>query len=87
VRENFISMSLKPVAAAVALLACAATAQATTFPVTLTGTVASFTESHFNFGGNHYDRFILPLSGLNPDSAFTASVGDTISSTVTLDAP
>ncbi len=73
--------------AGVAVAAIAATsAQATVYTVNLTGLVSNFSASNFDFGGNHYDRFILsPLSGLDPSNAFTVSQGDTIDATVTLD--
>ncbi len=74
--------------AAVAVLAfSAAQAQAAVFTTSQTGMVADFSESQFDFGGNHYDRFILPLSGLDSTNAFTVSQGDTINATVTLDGP
>lgn len=63
----------------------AASAQATTYDVNLTGSVADFSASQFTFNGDHYDRFILPLSGLDSSNAFTILQGDSIDSTVTLD--
>lgn len=56
-----------------------------TFDISLTGSTANFSESQFDFNGQHYDRFYVDLSGLNQDNAFTVSQGDTINSTVTFD--
>ena len=56
-----------------------------TFNLTLTASVSDFSESQFDSGGQHYDRFSVSLSGLNSDNAFTVSQGDTINNTVTFD--
>src|SRR6185312_9255525 len=56
-----------------------------TFDISLTGSTANFSESQFDFNGQHYDRFYVDLSGLNQDNAFTVSQGDTINNTVTFD--
>jgi PEP-CTERM motif len=60
-------------------------AQAATFAVSLTGNVANFSNSQFNFGGLHFNNFGLGLSGLDSSNAFTVAQGDEINSTVTLD--
>ncbi|HLZ84662.1 MAG TPA: PEPxxWA-CTERM sorting domain-containing protein [Caulobacteraceae bacterium] len=78
---------LKSLAVAGVAALAAGQAQATTFSDSLSGVVANFTHSSFNSGGKHYDRYILPLSGLDSTNAFTVSMGDTIDSTVTLDMP
>ncbi len=63
-------------------------AHASVYTVDLTGMISDFSETTFNSGGSHYDRFILtPLSGLDSSNAITVSQGDTINSTVTLDNP
>jgi hypothetical protein len=69
-----------------AILALASQASATTYSLDLTGDTSGFTESMFEFNGSHYDEFSLALSGLNSSNAITVSQGDTIESTVDLNA-
>ncbi len=59
-------------------------AQATTFTLDLTGTVANGSFSSQDFGGFHFDQWVLGLDGLVP---FTAVQGDTVNATITLDTP
>lgn len=80
-----MTFSLKSLAALAALTIAASGAHAATYTVTQTGAIADFQASQFDFGGNHYNRFILPLSGLDSSNAFTVSQGDSIDATVTLD--
>ena len=80
-----MTILMKALAAVAGLTIGASTAHATVYTTTQTGAVANFQASQFTFGGNHYDRFILPLSGLDSSNAFTVSLGDTIDATVTLD--
>jgi hypothetical protein len=56
-----------------------------TFDISLTASTANFSESQFDFNGQHYDRFYVDLSGLSQDNAFTVSQGDSINNTVTFD--
>ncbi len=77
--------SMKTLAAVAVLTIGAGAAHATAYTTTQTGAVADFQASQFTFGGNHYDRFLLPLSGLDSSNAFTVSQGDTIDATVRLD--
>ena len=76
----------KSLAVAAILAVTGSQARAATYTVSLTGMTSGFTESMFNFNGSHYDAFFLNLSGLDANNAFTVSQGDTINSTVTLDA-
>ena len=78
---------LKGLTTAAVIAIGAGQAQATTFSDSLSGAVADFQHSSFDFGGNHYERYVLPLSGLDSSNSFTVSMGDTIDSTVTLDMP
>jgi hypothetical protein len=67
---------------ALAYFCYVAPASALTFNVAMTGTVSDGTYFSFDSGGNHYDRWVLPLTG--PDS-FTVSNGDEVNATITLD--
>jgi hypothetical protein len=82
-----MKLVVKSLAVAGVVALAAGQAQATTFTDNLSGLVSNFTEQQFNFNGDHYQRFILPLSGLDSSNAFTVSQGDMIDSTVTLDQP
>jgi hypothetical protein len=73
---------------AVLLSACCFAAQAETFVLNLTGTVANATSSSFDWNGTHYDFWrIHHLTGLDTDTAITVKQGDFIDVTITLDAP
>lgn len=76
---------MKLVFAATVALGAFASANAAIYSTAQIGVVANFQASQFDFGGNHYDRFLLPLSGLDSTNSFTVVQGDTIDSTVTLD--
>jgi hypothetical protein len=62
-------------------------AHATTYNLTLTGSVADFTESVFSIGPVNFDSFLFPLSGLDSSNELSVMAGDTINSTVTFDQP
>ncbi len=79
-----MKLILKTGIAAIAF-AFAGHAQAATFALNLTGQVANFSNSQFDFAGLHFNNFGLGLSGLDDSNAFTVSQGDEINSTVTLD--
>jgi hypothetical protein len=64
----------------------AAPAQAVSYTVDLTGNVADFQPSNFDFFGLHFERYYLPLSGLDASNAITVEQGDSIFATVALDA-
>jgi PEP-CTERM motif len=73
-------------AAVVALLAIGpGRAHATNFDLMLTGAVAQGSFSEQTFGDLHFDQWALSLQGLDFDSAFTISQGDTVTATLTLD--
>jgi hypothetical protein len=82
-----MNVVLKSLIAAGVVAIGAGQAQATTFDRSLTGVVANFSESQFNFSGLHFDRFDLPLSGLDSSDSFTVAQGDIINEIVTLDTP
>ena len=77
-------MRLTVLMAASAMSLLAAQAQATTFTLNLSGSVAGFSYFSFNVGHTHYDQANLALPGYTP---IVVSQGDTINTTVTLDAP
>ncbi len=60
----------------------AASAQAATYDLTLSGDVGGFSESEFDFSGLHFHNFSVGLSGLNADNAITVAQGDQIHATV-----
>ncbi len=62
------------------------TANAAIFTIALTGVVANFTQSSYDAGNLHFDNHSLSLRDLTPDNPVTVAMGDTINSTVTLDA-
>jgi len=62
-----------------------APASAVTFDLTLSGQTANFLNFQQDCCGNHYNQFLLTLSGLDSSNAITISQGDTINATVTLD--
>jgi hypothetical protein len=66
--------------------ALAAPASATTFDLVLSGHTADFQNFQQDCCGNHYNQFLLLLTGLDSSNAFTVSQGDIINATVTLDA-
>jgi PEP-CTERM motif len=71
---------------AVTSLFCACSwAQAITFDLNLTGTVASATTGSFDIGPTHYDTWTLGLNGLDASNGITVRFGDTINTTVLLD--
>lgn len=69
----------------ISALALSGQAQSATFALNLTGNVANFSNSQFDFGGLHFNNFGLGLSGLDNSNAITVAQGDEINSTVTLD--
>jgi hypothetical protein len=79
-----MKMWMKAVLAA-ATMTLSGQAQAASFSLNLTGNVANFSNSQFDFGGLHFNNFGLSLSGLDSSNAFTVAQGDEINSTVTLD--
>jgi hypothetical protein len=64
-----------------------AAASAATYNLILNGLVSNFSENLFSIGPVNFDAFTFPLSGLDSSNQLTVSVGDTINSTVTFDAP
>lgn len=70
--------------AAAALALGTVPAQATVFNLNLTGTIAGFSFSAFNSGVTHYDQASL---NLNPFTSFAVAQGDTVNTTLTLNAP
>ena len=66
-----MTFSMKTLAAAAVLTIGAGAAHATAYTTTQTGAIADFVSFSFNSGGNHYDRFQLPLSGLDSSNALT----------------
>lgn len=72
-------------AAVAALFAGCAVAHATTFNLSLTGTLSDATTSEFDSGTTHFDFWSLSLDGLAASNAFTLNNGDTVNATITLD--
>lgn len=80
-----MTLRLKALALA-AVLAGANQAHANTFTISLSGDTSQFAEQMSNSGGLHFDDFSLTLSGLDSSNAITVSKGDTVDSTVNLNA-
>ena len=75
--------NLLAVAAAYLLIGSAAGhAGAATYDIALIGNPSGFTESSFDFNGQHFDQFSLGLDGLSSTDSVTVSQGDVIDSTV-----
>jgi hypothetical protein len=70
-------------AAAVAAALLSGHAQAAT-AIDLQGDISAFNEFQQDFGGLHFDQFLLTLTGLDNSNAFTVSQGDEVDATVSL---
>ena len=81
---TMIAKSLTKLAALSVLALWAADAQATTFNLNLTGSVANEQFASFDSGGTHFDQGYIVL---DPFSPITIAQGDTVNVTLTLDGP
>lgn len=75
-------MSLRSQLVAAALALAFGSANAASFALTFTATVANAGESHFDIGATHFDQWFVSLDPFIP---FTVNQGDDIHATVTLD--